>query len=108
MLVPLVLLDPTISNQVIFGALPEFTRWILIALEIGFALLGIGFLYGAWRGSLLHKHFLVFGSILVILGINGVCYIGAHLMYNYGNTYTRTSSQEITIASGAMTPELAV
>ena len=89
-----------------FGALPEITKWILMVLEIGFVLLSIGFLYGIWQGSALHKHLLVFGAILIILGANGATYIATHIVYNYGNVYTRTSSQEILIRSGNLSPVL--
>lgn len=77
-----------------------------MVLEIGFILLGIGFLYGIWQGSKLQKNLLILGTILIVLGANGAAYMAAHVVYNYGNVYTRTSTQKIIIGSGFVNPSL--
>lgn len=96
LLVPLMFLNPTIDNQIIFGALPDATKWTLLLLESSLIILALGFLGSAWKASTSGHVLRIVGYIMLFVSLNGVIYTVFSVSYNYGNSYTKVSEQEIT------------
>lgn len=105
--IAVLLIDPVVGGQAIFGVLPrDISLWSLALLETAFLALALAAVFALWNSPRLWRGFAIVGVLAGFASGNALMYLGMDTLYRYSPRYERVETTRFALGTG--TGELTV